>query len=211
MKKFRYRLENRFAELDYDAPELRKELLAYFEKHVRPLFEKSHENLNREQDNQLVCHLCYDCNIKVWQGVYNLVKNIASDCKLPINWEQIKHTIKFTFIVTPPGGCFMPHTNYYMIAPCAFNIPLKGTTEIRLYENTDISTELDRHVYINPCILNPNKTHAVFNETNEERIILKTHMSVVPFNKLIETYETDIPFRLFDEPFPWESDDVKTW
>ena len=102
----------------------------------------------------------------------------------------------------------MPHMNYNLLALSAFNIPLKGKTEIALFK--DEKTEITRHEYFNPCFLNTNRPHAVFNDMPTERLILKTHMTVVPWNKLVETYETGKRFQLFEEPVPW-ADAERRW
>jgi len=205
MRELRYRYEDRFAETqgydDFQADKL--ELLEFYETKVKPKFEASHDVLKRDQDDQIVHHLCYDCNMNLWREVYERVKNIADKSGVYINWEQIKHVIKFTFLGQPPGGYFMPHVNYNLLALSAFNIPLKGKTEIALFQDNE--TEITRHEYFNPCFLNVNRPHAVFNDMPTERLILKTHMTVVPWHKLVETYETGNKFELFDEPAPWES------
>jgi len=205
MKQLRYRFEDRFAETQgYNGFEADKaELLEFYETKVRSKFDNSHDVLKRDQDDQIVHHLCYDCNMNLWREVYARVKNIAEKSDVYINWEQIKHVIKFTFLGQPPGGYFMPHVNYNLLALSAFNIPLKGKTEIALFQ--DNKTEITRHEYINPCFLNVNRPHAVFNDEPTERLILKTHMTVVPWHKLVETYQSGNRFQLFDDPVPWES------
>lgn len=205
MKNLRYRYEDRFAETQgYNGFEADKqELVDFYENKVRPKFENSHDVLKRDQDDQIVHHLCYDCNMQLWREVYNRVKNIAESSGVYVNWEQVKHVIKFTFLGQPPGGFFMPHVNYNLLALSAFNIPLKGKTEIALFK--DNKTEITRHEYVNPCFLNVNRPHAVFNDEPTERLIIKTHMTVVPWHKLVEHYEAGTRFQLFDDPVPWES------
>lgn len=205
MKQLRYRYEDRFAETQgYDGFQADKEeLVNFYETKVRPKFDNSHDVLKRDQDDQIVHHLCYDCNMQLWREVYNRVKNIAEKSGVYVNWEQVKHVIKFTFLGQPPGGFFMPHVNYNLLALSAFNIPLKGKTEIALFQDNE--TEITRHEYVNPCFLNVNRPHAVFNDEPTERIILKTHMTVVPWHKLVENYETGTRFQLFEEPVPWEA------
>lgn len=205
MKQLRYRYEDRFAETQgYDGFQADKqELVDFYESKVRPKFESSHDVLKRDQDDQIVHHLCYDCNMQLWREVYNRVKNIAEKSGVYVNWEQVKHVIKFTFLGQPPGGFFMPHVNYNLLALSAFNIPLKGKTEIALFKDNE--TEITRHEYINPCFLNVNRPHAVFNDEPTERLIIKTHMTVVPWHKLVEHYEAGTRFQMFDEPAPWES------
>ncbi len=206
MSKLRYRYEDRFAEAGKDAPEERKELLDYFDKKIRPKWDElKTDGVGRESDNQLVYHVCYDCNMKVWRGIYDRVKNIAEKCEVYIDWEQIKHVIRFTFLGQPPGGFFMPHVNMNLLALSAFNIPLKGKTEIALFK--DDVTELTRHEYKNPCFLNVNKPHGVFNDESTERLILKTHMTVVPWEQLVSHYEQGKRFKLFDNGVPWSQDD----
>ena len=209
MKQLRYRYEDRFAETQgYDGFQADKEeLVNFYETKVRPKFDSSHDVLKRDQDDQIVHHLCYDCNMQLWREVYNRVKNIAEKSGVYVNWEQVKHVIKFTFLGQPPGGFFMPHVNYNLLALSAFNIPLKGKTEIALFQDNE--TEITRHEYVNPCFLNVNRPHAVFNDEPTERIILKTHMTVVPWHKLVEHYEAGTRFQLFEEPVPWEAADRK--
>lgn len=210
MSDLRYLLENKYAELGSDAPDLRRELLEFFESDIRPKFDM-HDQLYRPQDDQTVYHVCYDCNMQLWRQIYNRVKAIADECGLQINWEQIKHVIKFTFISTPPGGCFQPHINYNLLAGSAFNIPLQGTTFINLYDN-ETKEEVARHEYINPSILNTNGYHAVYNDCPTERIMLKTHLSVTPFVDIVEAYQNDTKWELFPgRDIGWEGDNIRKW
>jgi hypothetical protein len=207
MTKSRFIFENRFAELGKDDYEGRKELLEFFETTVRPQFDSGDvldgcNNIKREIDQQNIYHLCYDCNIDLWRQVYYRVRKIADNCELYINWEQIKHVLRFTFLRQPPGGFFLPHHEYHLLSLSAFNIPLKGKTEVAFYKNKE--EEIGRHEYINPCILNTNKFHAVFNDTDQDRLILKTHLTVVPWDKVVNCYEKEKQFNLFDESVPWE-------
>lgn len=201
MNAFRFEYPGRFAELSHDAPEIRQELLEFFDSRVRAGYHD--EAITAGQQGMSACHVTYEVDMQLWRDLYHIVKRLAEECHVLINWEQIKHVIKFTFLRLDPGGVFVPHVNYNLLALSAFNIPLKGKTEIGFY--SDDKKLLKNHEYFNPCFLNVNRLHGVVNDTDEERLILKTHLTVVPWKKLLRTYTHGERFQLFPEPVPWEN------
>lgn len=194
----RYRCEDRFAETSgypewhNDQAELRE---LYLNK-VKPYLE-GHDKIGID-DDQKIYHVCYDCNMELWDKIYQIVKRIGERSRVKINWEEIKHVMKFTFMWTKPQGKLNPHTAHNLRALSAFNIPLIGRTEIILYDRengknlmfpgSDIY-EYARHEYIYPCFLNVNKLHGLENYCDNERLILKTHMLITPIETMIAAVE----------------------
>lgn len=208
----RYQCEDRFAEtMGYaDFEEDKQELYTFFNEVILPKF-NSHDLVGFPDGDQIVYHICYDCNIELWHEIWKRVSNIGRKCDIKIDWEEIKHLMKFTFMYTKPGGTLHPHTAHNLRALSAFNIPLVGKTEIILYDRkggknlmfpgSDIY-EYARHEYIYPCFLNVNKLHGVENKSDEPRIILKTHMLITPITTMIQATEQDQHVRQLPEA-PW--------
>lgn len=197
--KLRYKLEGKFAETSgYDDWETDKYKLLEIYNRIKPEWE-DHGNVGVD-DDQLLYHICYDCNMELWDEIYQIVKDIGEKSGVWINWEEVKHVMKFTFMWTKPQGKLMPHTAHNLRALSSFNIPLKGKTEIILYDRANGKNlmfpgsdtyEVDRHEYIYPGFLNVNGLHGLENNTDEERIILKTHMLITPIERMIESVEGD--------------------
>ena len=125
--------------------------------------------------------------------------------------------MRFTFIWMPPGGDLIPHTANYFRALSAFNTPLRGKTEISFFEHIKqedgshrVGEKLETHEYFNPNFLNVNRYHGIVNDTDEERMILKSHLLIVPWHKLIEAYETDEVTNMWDFTVPWQQREMKT-
>jgi hypothetical protein len=194
----RYKCEDRFAETSGypEWKEDQKELRDLYRDKVKPYLE-GHNKIGMD-DDQILYHVCYDCNMELWDEIYQIVKRIGERSNVKINWEEIKHVIKFTFMWTKPQGKLNPHTAHNLRALCAFNIPLIGKTEIIMYDRkkgknlmfpgSDIY-EYARHEYIYPCFLNVNRLHGLENYQDEERVILKTHMLITPIEDLIAATE----------------------
>jgi hypothetical protein len=207
MSNFRYVFEDRYAETKgYDSFAADKEELSnFFETKVKEKI-GDHAVIGTNPKDQTIYNVCYDCNIPLWNEIYNRVVNIGTNSGVKLNWDEIKHVIRFTFIWFPPGGLLPPHTAEKFRALSAFNIPLRGKTEIDFYEHVDNrpGDAIEKHEYFNPSFLNVNRFHGVFNNTDEERMILKTHLLTVPWNKAIESVESNETVNMWDFTVPWQ-------
>lgn len=216
MGEFKYKFEDRYAETQgYDGfTEDQKDLSDYFENHVKPNL-RDHEVVGVDSAKQTVFHLCYDCNIDTWNEVYNRMTNIARQSGVKFDFDEFKHLLRFSFLWMPPGGDLVPHAASKFRALSAFNIPLRGTTLIDFYEhfpNGRRGKIVESHHYTNPSFLNVNIYHGVINEFPTERLILKTHLLAVPWEKAIESVESDADeVRLFDFPMPWQTSRVNEY
>lgn len=205
MAEFRYRYHNWFAELNSDSPEDREEMNHFFETSVKDKI-SDHGSVGLDSKMQRIYHVCYDCNMGLWNEIYARVTNIGTKCGVKLNWEEIRHVMRFTFIWMPPGGNLLPHTASKLRAMCAFNMPLRGKTEISFYERTPDhrpGQKLETHRYYHPNFLNVNQFHGVVNDTDDERMILKTHLLTVPWEKAMASYEGDTQVKVFDFDVPW--------
>ena len=193
----RYKNEDRFAEtMGYEGFEADKEELKAIYQRIKPAWESN--NKIGMDDDQIIYHISYDDNMVLWDEIYQVVKRIGENCGVKIIWEEVKHVMKFTFMYTKPHGVLHPHTAHNLRALSAFNIPLIGRTEIILYDRKkgknlmfpgSDTYEYARHEYFNPCFLNVNKLHGLVNDSDEERLILKTHMLITPIETMIEATE----------------------
>lgn len=208
MNNFRYIFEDRFAETKgYDGFEADKdEINNFFETRIKGKI-ADHANVGIDAKNQHIYNLCYDCNIPLWLELYERVVNVATNSGVKLNWDEIRHCIRFTFIWMPPGGNLLPHTARAFRALSAFNMPLRGKTEISFYEHLEghkPGNKIETHQYFNPNFLNVNRFHGVYNNTDDERMILKTHLMIVPWTKLVESYVGDETVNMFDFTVPWQ-------
>ena len=214
MGNFRYKFEDRYAETQgYDFFESDKEELDnFFKTKIKPKI-GDHAVIGTDATKQTIYNLCYDCNIPLWNELYARVTNIAIKSDVKLNWDEIKHVIRFTFIWFPPGGLLPPHTAVNFRALSAFNIPLRGKTVIDFYDTQDNkpSDKIESHEYFNPSFLNVNRFHGVVNATENERMILKTHLMTVPWEKAIESVESDGTVNMWDFTVPWQKRVVENY
>lgn len=188
-----YNLEGRFAETG-GYPEWKEDQTILLEKYNKvKQYLCDHNNVGVDED-QLLYHLCYDCNMELWLEVFDIVKRIGERSGVALDWEEMKHLLKFTFMWTKPRGKLMPHTAHNLRAMSSFNIPLTDNCEIILYDRKggknlmfpgSDTYEIARHHYHNPAFLNVNKLHGLENNTDEERIILKTHFLITPIERAV--------------------------
>jgi hypothetical protein len=218
MNDFRYIFEDRFAETKgYQGFSADKdELNNFFDQKVKDKL-GDHGTVGVDSTKQKIYNVCYDCNIPLWNEIYQRVVNIGNSSGVTLNWDEIKHCMRFTFIWMPPGGDLIPHTANYFRALSAFNTPLRGKTEINFYEHLEqedghhkVGKKLETHEYFNPNFLNVNRYHGIVNNTDEERMILKSHLLIVPWHKLIEAYETDEVTNMWDFTVPWQQRAMRT-
>src|SRR6056300_152385 len=99
MNEFRYKFEDRFAETKgYDGFAADKEEINhFFETRVKDKV-ADHANVGIDAKNQHIYNLCYDCNIPLWLELYERVVNVATKSGVKLNWDEIRHCIRFTFI-----------------------------------------------------------------------------------------------------------------
>ena len=218
MNEFRYKFEDRFAETKgYDGFAADKdEMNNFFEQKVKGNL-GDHSIVGADSSKQQIHNVCYDCNIPLWNEIYARVVNIGNKSGVKLNWDEIKHCMRFTYIWMPPGGDLVPHTANYFRALSAFNFPLRGKTHISFYEHIEDDDghvapgdKIENHEYFNPNFLNVNRFHGIVNDADEERMILKTHLLIVPWNKLIKAYEGDNVVNMFDETVPWQTHNIRT-
>lgn len=212
MNNFRYIFEDRFAETQgYEGFSADKdELNNFFDQKIKNTF-GDHSTVGVDSTKQKIYNVCYDCNIPVWNEIYQRVVNIGNNSGVKLNWDEIKHCMRFTFIWMPPGGDLIPHTANYFRALSAFNTPLRGKTEISFYEHTDdnkVGQKLETHEYFNPNFLNVNRYHGIINNTDSERMILKTHLLIVPWHKLVQAYEGGEVINMWDFTVPWQQRNI---
>jgi len=208
MNDFRYIYEDRFAETKgYEGFAADKEEINHlFETKIKGKI-ADHSNVGVDSKNQHIYNLCYDCNMPVWEELYQRVVNVATKSSVKLNWDEIRHCIRFTFIWMPPGGNLIPHTARAFRALSAFNMPLRGKTEINFYEHLEghnPGNKIETHEYFNPNFLNVNRFHGIYNNTDDERMILKTHLMIVPWDKLVESYVGDKTVNMFNFTVPWQ-------
>ncbi len=199
--KFKKQYEDRFAELDHDDVQMRKILDRIFKYKVQPHF-GDHDLIGIGNEQQKIYHVCYDCNIELWSKIFEVVKRLGERCQVNLDWDAIKHVTKFTYIWMPPGGSLKPHVAHSLRAFSAFNIPLRGVTKLDMYD--DNLNHLRTEEYTNPYFLNVYKPHGVENDCDQERLILKTHMQVVPMQMLMHSYKSDKTISPFNIEMPWQ-------
>lgn len=212
MNELRYIYEDRFAETKgYDGFGADKdELNNFFEQKIKDQF-GDHGTVGVDSTKQKIYNVCYDCNIPLWNEIFQRVTNIALNSGVKLNWDEIKHCMRFTFIWMPPGGDLTPHTAHHFRALSAFNTPLRGKTEISFYEHLEqedgthkVGEKLETHEYFNPNFLNVNRYHGIVNDTENERMILKSHLLIVPWWKLVEAYQGEEVVNMFEDTVPWQ-------
>ena len=218
MGEFRFKFEDRYAETQgYDEFAADKdELNNFYETRVKGQM-ADHTTVGIDSSKQHIVNVCYDCNIPLWMEIFERVTNIGNKSGVKLNWDEIKHCMRFTFIWMPPGGDLAPHTAAYFRALSAFNIPLRGKTEISFYDHVpnedggdDVGDKVGpTHEYFNPSFLNVNRFHGVVNDTPNERMILKTHLLIVPWQKAIQSVEGDDTVNMWDFTVPWQQAKVR--
>ena len=218
MGEFRFKFEDRYAETQgYDEFAADKdELNNFYETKVKGQM-ADHTTVGIDSTKQHIVNVCYDCNIPLWMEIFERVTNIGNKSGVKLNWDEIKHCLRFTFIWMPPGGDLEPHTAAYFRALSAFNIPLRGKTEISFYDHIPNEDGTDSigdkvgptHEYFNPSFLNVNRFHGVVNDTPNERMILKTHLLIVPWQKAIQSVEGDDTVNMWDFTVPWQQANVE--
>ena len=218
MSKFRYRYEDRYAEtLGYEGFKAdQEEMNHFFDTRIKTVIGDG-QHIGVDSAKQSAYNLCYDCNVPLWNELYERMVNIALKSNVKLNWDEIKHVIRFTFLWWPPHGDLRPHTAVNFRCLSAFNIPLRGKTIIDFHgKDPEAEKEgknepgeiIESHEYINPSFLNVNRFHGVRNEEPTERMILKTHLMTVPWDKAIESVESDSTVNMFDFQVPWQKEKV---
>ena len=86
MNKLRYKFEDRFAETKgYDGFIADKdELNNFFEQKVKGKL-GDHNTVGIDSTKQHIYNVCYDCNIPLWNEIYNRVTNIGNNSGVKLN------------------------------------------------------------------------------------------------------------------------------
>lgn len=203
---FKYEYLDYFAELKNNAELERIELMNFFDENIKNKF-NDHKQIGISSKEQKIFHICYDCNIDLWNDIFIRVCSIAEKCDVNLDWEEIKYFLKFTFIWMPPGGGILPHVAHHLASMSAFNIPLRGENFISFYDETEDfkpGKKLKTYEYKNPTFLNVNKFHGVVNNSGSDRLVLKTHLTIVPWDKLKLSYMSLEKIKMFNFEVPWK-------
>jgi hypothetical protein len=202
-----YSYENRFFEIGNDAPKLREEIKNLFYNNIKPYFEKNNK-VGKNKEGVYFYHICHDCMRDQFNLTYQNMNKVAEACNVNVDWNAIENLTSLTFILMPPGSELVPHITSTQKAFCAFNIPLEGVTEIISYEYNEKTEEISqkhKHRYYNPYFLNVQEAHGVKNETSENRLILKTHILALPYEKMVSSYNSSHLISPFNFEPPWLS------
>ena len=75
-----------------------KDELNNFEQKIKDKF-GDHSTVGMDSTKQKIYNVCYDCNIPIWNEIFQRVTNIANNCGVTLNWDEPKHCMRFTFIL----------------------------------------------------------------------------------------------------------------
>lgn len=203
--KFKAEYGKRLTEINYDASKEIADINNFFDEKI------NNEKFRDSTGGQETYHIDYgdisemDLWIELTSKIVDLMKNMGSQ----LDFNEFKHTLKYTFIKMEPHGILPPHTASFIRAMCSINVPLRGITKIDLYEDHPGRPHrhgkfLVKHHYTSPIILNVNEFHGVENDCDQERMILKVHFPVVQYHQMKKSF--DEPVKIFNEPMPWSYD-----
>lgn len=137
--------------------------------------------------------ICYD----KWCEVFPHVKSIFDKIGFKIDYSEFAHTLSFTFLKLEPGQKLGKHTDGFIRHWTSLNIPLTNNCEIICYADKE-----HRIQYKNPILLDVTKPHAVENNTEEDRIVLKANFVMHTYNQLQNSIINQV--NLLDAPAPWK-------
>tara|TARA_B100001094_G_C18135165_1_gene774629 strand:- start:243 stop:923 length:681 start_codon:yes stop_codon:yes gene_type:complete len=204
---FKYEFPNRLYEVDYDHTAEQIELEDYFDTHIDNPY---YDDVNGGKVALRTYHIDYGIPKQykdfMWLGDYTdrLFKAMGSQ----VDINEFKHTLKFDFIRMEHGHILPPHTASYVRACCSINVPIRGRFKIDIYEDNEenphtYGKKLDRLEYTSPILLNVNQFHGVVNDEPEERLVLKIHLMVLPYDRLVRSFSE--PVKCFDWTVPWSN------
>lgn len=209
-EKFKYVNENRLVEIDYDHSEYKNDILSYFEENIRnEKYGGWHGGTNPDgtKEGAETYHIDYGPidHMKDWIWLCNKFEALMKDMGNHLDFNEFKHTLKFTFIKMDKQSNLIPHTASFIRAAASVNLPLMGVTKIDLYEDGKNPRKpgnmIDTHHYTSPILLNVNQFHGVRNFIDEDRMILKVHLPVVSYPMLVESFRNPVKVLRFDPPW----------
>jgi hypothetical protein len=203
---FKYENPNRLYEVDYDCKRASERLDLFFRKRIDNDY---YSDVNGGDENPInTYHVDYGITrqYKDWMWLCKFTEDLFRDMGSKADLNEFKHTLKFDFIRMPSAKVLAPHTASYLRAACSINVPIRGKTVIDLYEDhpDDPHREgrkIASHRYTSPILLNVNQFHGVYNKSNSERMVLKIHLMVLPYDRLVKSFSE--PVRCFDWDPPW--------
>ena len=197
--------DNRLAEINYDASSEIESINHFFNTEIDNGYYKN------ETGGQTTYHIDYGniSEMKHWIHLTNIFQKLMNDMGSSLDFNEFKHTLKYTFIRMPPHSVLPPHTASFIRAMCSINIPLRGKTIIDLYEdNKDdphtYGNHIDSHHYTSPIILNVQEFHGVVNDLPNERMVLKVHIPIIRWQDVLDSFSK--PIKVFPFDVPWSNE-----
>lgn len=204
---FKYYNYNRLAEINYDAGREIAELNSFFDNNI----EEKYGKLNGGDAALQTFHIDYGDpdEMEDWMWLTEYFENLMESMGSELDFNEFKHTLKYDFIRMAPHQVLPPHTASYVRAMCSVNIPMRGKTVIDLYEDHEenphkAGKHIAKHHYTSPILLHVNQFHGVINDCDETRMVLKVHLPVVPYFKLVHSFYE--PVNIFNFDMPWTYD-----
>lgn len=216
-QKFKYVNKNRLVELDYDHSQYKSDFLDYFQKNIR---NEKYSGWGQTTDKNGIkqgatkYHIDYGPwgHMQDWIWLCHKFEALMKDAGCYLDFNEFKHTLKFTFIEMEEQSNLFIHTDTYIREGAAVIIPLAGITEIDLYEDDEKNPHIpgkriDTRNYTSPCLLNPNEFHGVRNfvdGVDGYRLMLKVHLLVINYPMLIESFSNPVKVLRFDPPWDYK-------
>jgi hypothetical protein len=202
--KFKKVFDNRLAEINYDATLEIQAINDFFSAEIDNGYYKN------VTGGQTTYHVDYGniSEMKHWIALTDIFEQLMKNMGSSLDFNEFKHTLKYTFIRMPPHGVLPPHTASFIRAMSSVNVPLRGKTIIDLYEDSmedpHVAGEyLDNHHYTSPILLNVHEFHGVVNNSDKERMILKVHVPVIRWKDVLDSFSKEV--KVFDFDVPWSN------
>lgn len=203
---FKYEYPNRLYEVNYDHSAEKKELDDFFSARIDNDYYD--DNIAGGKAKIQTYHVDYGIPKQyddfIWLANYTerLLKSMGSQ----VDIMEFKHVLKFDFIRVQPGNVLPPHSASFIRACGSINVPLRGRCKIDLYEDNHrnphfAGNKLASHEYTSPMLLNVNQFHGVVNDEPTERLVMKIHFMVLPYDRLVKSFYE--PVKCFDWQVPW--------
>lgn len=203
--KFKYEYPNRLYEVNYDHSAEKEELDNFFKERIDNNY---YDDTNGGEVALRTYHIDYGIPKQYddWMWLANYTDRLLKAMGSQVDLMEFKHTLKFDFIRMAPGNVLPPHTASYVRACCSINVPIRGRCKIDIYEDNELNphtygNKLDRHEYTSPILLHVNQYHGVVNDEPTERMVLKIHLMVTPYDRLVKSFYE--PVKCFDWEVPW--------
>ena len=205
MNPFKYEYENRLYEVNYDATVEKQKLNSFFDQQIDNDY---YSDVNGGAVAIQTYHIDYGIPKQYddWMWLANYAKDLFASMGSRVDFNEFKHTLKFDFIRMTPDKILPPHTASFIRSCCSVNVPMRGRCKIDIYEDNkenphSYGDKLDRHEYTSPILLNVNQFHGVVNDEPMERMVLKIHLMVLPYERLVKSFYE--PVKCFDWNVPW--------